>query len=468
MKTRSDNPVLPAPSAGRILFLNPPSAHKIYRGMVCNWLSKARYVWKPFDFILLSAWVPEGVEIVYIDSFIHKAGLPEILAFIEQQGVTALVMSMSSIVWQADLAILREIRRRFPRLRVAALGDVFQEIEFVRQVMPLEVTIIRHPLDSALAGYFATGESASPSLLQRLEAGAGVLPPVEITSPVELPLPRQRVFLNPHQRSPFDKYRAATIVNTNWSCPFECSYCSYSSPYLPFAYRTAGSVLRELASLKELKVREIFFGDATFGMPRANGLEILRGMEAEGLRFSWHCYLTPKNVPGDFLELMARSGCHTVIIGVESSHPEMLARYNRRINTSEISDFVRRCHRLGMAVCGDFILGLNESPDDWKLMTDFAIGLKLDYASFNVYIPMLGSRERAKAIEDGRVQPGEWGYDTTAYRKSLVPHAENRRRCVKKFFGRPGYWLKSLIRLRTLDETLIKLEEFLHIVLTRR
>jgi len=454
--------------SGHLLFLNPPSGQKLYRGIVCNWLSKATYVWKPFDFILLSAWVPSSFRISYIDSFIHKTTLENICAFIERERVSALVMSMSSIVWGRDLETLRALRSRFPGLRIAVLGDIFQEREFVEQALPFEVTIIRHPFDPALSEYFKTGQSTSSSLLQNFDLPSPELPPVSVISPVDLPLPRHEVFLNRRQRSPFDKYRNSTIVNTNWSCPFECSYCSYSSPYLPFAYRSAESVLRELATLQKLKVREIFFGDATFGTPRSLGREILRAMERSELRFSWHCYLTPKNIPHDFLEKMASCGCHTVIIGVESSHPETLAKFNRDISTSEISTFVRDCHRLGIAVCGDFILGLNDSPDDWKLMTDFAIGLKLDYASFNIYIPMLGSQERRKAIKAGQIQGGDWGYDTTAYQRSMVKHAENRLLCVRRFFGRPGYWWKRLIKLRTFDEVVIKLEEFLHLVIIKR
>lgn len=141
--------------------------------------------------------------------------MTNILEFIEQHLITSLVMSMSSSVWQNDLAILQNIRRRFPGLRIAVLGDIFQEIEFARQVLPLEVTIIRHPFDPALSGYFTDGRSESLALLQSLKEGAAKLPPIEIRSPVDLPVPRQQVFLNPHQRSPFDKYRASTIVNTN-------------------------------------------------------------------------------------------------------------------------------------------------------------------------------------------------------------------------------------------------------------
>ncbi len=451
-----------------LLFLNPPAERTVYRGIVCNWLSKAIYVWKPFDFILLSSWVPPTAKVSYIDSFIHRSTPDAICAFIERERVNALVMSMSSIVWGEDLATLWFLRHRFPKLRIAVLGDIFQEREFVEQALSNEVTIIRHPFDPALGAYFESGRSLSTSLLQCLERGESALPPVTVKSPVDLPIPRHEIFLNRRQRSPFDKYRSATIVNANWSCPFNCSYCSYSSPYLPFAYRSAGSVLRELAYLKKLKVKEIFFGDATFGMPPQLGREILDGMDEGGLRFSWHCYMTPKNVPDKLLERMAACGCHTVIVGVESSHPENLVIFNRKISTSEISEFVRKCHRLGMDVCGDFIMGLDDSPQDWKLIADFAIALRLDYASFNIYIPMLGSRERQKTLNAGRLERGAWGYDTTAARKSMVEHAENRLKCVRRFFGRPGYWFKRLVKIRTFDEVIIKLEEFIHLYLVNR
>jgi len=456
------------PAGRHILFFNPPSAHKLYRGIVCTWLSKAIYVWKPLDFIILSGWVPPDIRLSHLDSFVHRVDLPQACDYVAREKVSLLVMAMSSIVWGEDLETLGAIRDRFPDLKIAVFGDVFQEREFVEQVLPLRAAVIRHPLAPGLRAFFETGRSTTPAVIENLGPGTSGLPSLAINSPVELPVPRQELFLNLKQRSPFDKYRRATIVNTNWSCPFKCSYCSYSSPYLPFAYRSAASVLAELEKLKKMGVREVFFGDPTFGTPRQVGLEILDGMQERGLRFSWHCYMTPKNVSDDFLERMAECGCHTIIVGVESSHPEELARFNRNISTSEIGGFVGKCHRLGMEVCGDFILGLNDSPDDWKTMTDFAIALRLDYASFNIYIPMLGARERKLAIEKGTIQSGEWGYDTTAQRKSLVKHAENRLKCVRRFFGRPGYWLRRLLKLRTFDEMIIKLEEFCHLFLVRK
>jgi len=451
--------------AGHVLFLNPSAPLKLYRGIVCTWLSKAIYVWKPFDFVLLSGWLPPSLQASYLDSFLRGIDFEAICRVIESESVTSVVMSMSSIVWQDDRGFLLALRRRFPRLAIAVLGDVFQEREFVEEALAAEAAVIRHPLSPALADYFASGAADGSGVLRVLPPGVADLPEVSVRSPVDLPLPRHQLFLDPRQRSPFDKHRRSMMTNTSWSCPYRCLYCSYSSPYLPFAYRTPESVLRELAALQRLRVREIFFGDPTFGSPRDNGWEILRGMEREGLRFSWHCYLTPKAVPDDLLAMMARTGCHTVIVGVESSHPEALKRYNRSISSSEIASFIEKCHALSMDVCGDFIIGLNEPAEEWRELTDFAIRLKLDYASFNIYMPMLGSRERREAIAQGRLGRGEWGYDTTALKKSLVGHAENRFKCVSRFYGRPSYWLKRLSRIRTAEEVLIKLEEFFHLFL---
>jgi len=114
-----------------------------------------------------------------------------------------------------------------------------------------------------------------------------------------------------------------------------------------------------------------------------------------------------------------------------------------------------------MDVCGDIILGLNQPPDAWRGMVKFAIDLKLDFVSFNVYNPVLGSIERRKKIERGELKPGEWGFDSTAWKKTLIENAGNRSMCVRAFYNRPSYLIKRLFKLRSFEELSMKLEEFL-------
>lgn len=407
--------------------------------------------------------MPTTAKISYLDSFIHKVTVEDIMQYIYKNSVTHLVLSMSSIVWSDDFDTLVNLRKKFPNLKISVFGDVFQELFFVKQVLPQDVTIIRHPLDVRIAEYFNSGNIITSSLLADLNGYKGQLPPVEIQQCVEFPLPRHEIFLNRKYRSPFNKYKRNAIVNINWGCPYACSYCSWSSPYLPFVYKSAQSMLRELELLHRLKVKEIFFGDLNFGVPQDVTWDIVNAMLRNNWRFSWHCYVRPGSLSRDMLTLMRKAGCHTVITGVESFDSD-LVRFNRKVNLNDIQNTISICHRLGMDVCGDFIVGLNTSADDWKKMAKFAIGLGLDYASFNVYTPMLGSRERAQKISAGIIHEGEWGFDTTGSKKSLVEHSENRLQCVKMFYGRPSYWLKRLLKLRTIDELFIKLEEGINIL----
>lgn len=443
---------------GHVLFFNPPSKRALYRGIVCTWVSKARYLWQPFDFILLSALVEQPMRVSYKDSFLHNVDMRDIIQFAQDEQVTHIVMSLSSIEWENDKAALIRLRGEFPKVNIAVLGDIFQERCFVEQVLPLEVTIIRHPLVLEIAQYFSRGDTRAPALLRAIDGREKRLPPVNIPRSVEFPLPRHEIFLNAKHRSPFDKYKRSAIVNITWGCPFSCSYCSWSSPYLPFAHKSAASVIRELEALKRHGVREIFFSDLSFGFPADTVREVLEAMLKNDWRFSWHCYIKSGSLPEDFLRAMRKSGCHTVITGVESADLN-LSRYNRNVSLQDIRKTIALCHSLGMDVCGDFILGLNGSSDNWRELAQFAIDLKLDFASFNIYTPLLGSLERYRKIEEGTIKEGECGFDTTGCKRSLVEHSENRGKCVRKFYGRPAYWLKRLSKLKTLDEVMIKLEE---------
>lgn len=448
---------------GHILFLNPPSKQILYRGVVCTWISKAKYLWQPFDFILLSALVPKTTKISYLNAFVHKLEAQDIIEFIQGNNVVHLVIAMSSIQWENDFDFVTTIRNKFPALSISVLGDVFQERYFVKHVLPLSVVIIRYPLDLRIAEYFKSGAITTPSLLKNLDSDSDSLPPVTVPGCVELPLPRHEIFMHKKHRSPFDKHKRSAIVNLSWGCPFKCAYCSWSSPYLPFAHKTARSVLSELEFLSSIKVKEIFFSDLSFGIPEDVCRDIINTMIFRNWNFSWHCYCRPGSISSDFLEGMSKAGCHTVMIGVEGLDTN-LTKFNRNIPLQNIKETISLCHKFGIDVCGDFIIGLNETADSCKELVDFAIKLRLDYASFNIYTPLFGSLERSRKIEKGLLKEGEWGFDTIGLNKSLKNYSKNRRQCVRMFYARPAYLLKQLFKIKTRDEFLIKSEEAMHML----
>ena len=60
----------------------------------------------------------------------------------------------------------------------------------------------------------------------------------------------------------------------------------------------------------------------------------------------------------DFLDLMKKAGCHTIIIGIDSADLESLAIYKRKVSEKTLSSLIDHANKIKLNVCADFIIGL--------------------------------------------------------------------------------------------------------------
>lgn len=442
-----------------ITFVNPPGPRYLFRGSICTYLSKSRYVWKPKDFILLSGRVPPEAAIRFLDASINGVGEPSALARVVADQPDAVVMALSSIVWEHDLAFLRELRERVPRTPIAVFGEVLLERPFADAALKYADTIIYDPLRADLEA-FVRARSVEHDPLPS---------PKKTTRVVEIHVPRHELFDNLRYRWPFVKHFRYAAVYTQFGCPFTCSYCTESVTNV--TYRPAANVLEELRYVKRLGYREINLADASFGYPRDNAVALLEAMLAERFDFAWSCYTYPGLADAGMLELMRRSGCHTVVIGVDSADPQLLRKYHRTLSPERLREFVRHCGRLGIDVCGDFILGFDEDTRESCLRTiELALELDLAYASFNIATPMMGSSVRDIFRAKGLLSDTT-GYDTAGLMKVAgTSHLTAdellglRNLATRRFYFRPAYLWRRLRRLRGPEELLIKLVEMSGIV----
>jgi radical SAM superfamily enzyme YgiQ (UPF0313 family) len=158
---------------------------------------------------------------------------------------------------------------------------------------------------------------------------------------------------------------------------------------------------------------------------------------------------------------MAQTGCHTAIIGVEDADAEMLAsQHQRHCSRQRLFAFVRECHRYGIKVCGDFIVGLNRNESAMEGLADFAMSLKLDFASFNMYVPLFGSILRDRLIREGGISVDAAGSDTSGtFGRDNARFLEIRNRLIRRFYVRPAYLVKRLLAVTTPSEFLIQCAE---------
>ncbi len=440
-----------------IAFINPPGPSKLYRSLVCTYISKANYLWQPQDFINLSAHIPPDYKLKLFDCSVNGMDAQGLFEEIRECKPVLVIVALSSIVFDHDLDFLKSFTQSFPEITCLVSGDVLLEDIFWEQIFEYADGLILNTLDIDLTRYILHGESHSANLILK-NACIQKRDPYAEPKKVSIGIPRHELFLNRTYRFPFVQSFLYSTVSSQFGCPYRCLYCATSK--IPVTYRDAQEVLAEIEYVRSLGVRDMFFADPSFGFPQENVRQIVKGMIDKEFSMRWVCYTNPLLLDREFLALMKKAGCHTVIIGVDDEDTEMLKKqYSRTLSKARLIEFCEACQRLKIRVCGDFIIGLNSHEEAVNRMVRFARKLQLDYASFNIFIVLPGSFVREELVKTGKFDPHTVGADTSGTFGRDEKLIRLRNLAVKKFYLRPGYLWHRLISIRSLPELRIQVKE---------
>lgn len=450
-----------------LLLVIPPSPGRgnIIRMIDCSHEAKANYLWQPNDFLIISSLLRPADGVAFVDGTADALSGDQFDNKLGGLRADLLIMALSSVCWESDIAYFRRTRARFPDVPAYVLGDIFLEEGYRRYILAECDGIVMNPYQLDLQAMTA-----------RRERGGAVLPGV--CTSADQPLfpdgkrviavssgtPRHELFLKRRYRFPFARHYRFSTVTTMWGCPFTCTYCSDSN--FPPVVRSSRDVLQELAYVDGLGIRELFFADKVFGFSRQNSEPLLEAMTRR-FAFSWSCYFHPQLHDPAFLAQMKAAGCHTVIIGVDSADVPSLTRYRRHVDRSRIEQLIDDANRLKIDVCADFILGLeHETEADVVRTIEYALALPIDFASFNVAAPLPGSDIRKRMAASGMLTFGKEGFDTCG--RSGVLGSGNitsdqlrglRKRAFRRFYLRPSYLVRRLGRTGSLEHLLIQAQE---------
>ena len=102
------------------------------------------------------------------------------------------------------------------------------------------------------------------------------------------------------------------------------------------------------------------------------------------MKFTWSC-TSRVTTDYDTLKAMKDAGCRLLIVGYESGDQEILKNIKKGATLDMAQRFTENCHKLGLIVHGDFIVGLpGESRDSIRRTIDFA--KRLDVETIQVSI----------------------------------------------------------------------------------
>jgi len=263
--------------------------------------------------------------------------------------------------------------------------------------------------------------------------------------------------------------RGVVSIATSRGCPFNCSFCSV---ILLFGrkYRV-NSVDRVMEEIRQngLQANHIFFCDDNFCADRKRTKELCERILSEGLKIEWSAQVRVEAAKDhELLELMARSGCYIVFVGLESINPATLKAYNKSQTVEGIKDCVVNFHRHGIKVHGMFVFGSEE--DHFQVIRDtvkVSRQLDLDSLQYLILTPVPGTPFYQEMEAQNRIICRDWsqydGHNTVFQPRQFTPYELQLEttRAMKKFYS----WPSVVKRLIARDLFFAKMKAYGRIIL---
>ncbi len=152
--------------------------------------------------------------------------------------------------------------------------------------------------------------------------------------------------------------RTYVPVQAGLGCGFRCAFCDFCG-LRPARVRDAASVVAELRTIPPGPdgLRRVYFTDDNLFGTRARARDVLRALVAAELRLRWRGLIRVDLVDDEIADLLARSGCLEVLLGIESGDPDLLLRMNKRTTPEQILGGLERLTRAGIHTKSTFMVG---------------------------------------------------------------------------------------------------------------
>src|SRR6185295_8335221 len=173
--------------------------------------------------------------------------------------------------------------------------------------------------------------------------------------------------------------------------------------------------------LKDTK-KLFFFVDDNITSNLAQAKEFFRALVPLRIRWVSQASINAAH-DGEFLELLARSGCQGVLIGFESLNPANLKDMNKSFNTMRggFEQALANLRQHHIRVYGTFIFGYDrDTPESFGDTVAFAKEHALYIAAFNHLTPFPGTPLYRRLQDQRRLRFDAWWLDSE-YRYNALP-----------------------------------------------
>jgi len=283
-----------------------------------------------------------------------------------------------------------------------------------------------------------------------------------------MPMDRYHTALGSAKRTP-----AMSIFATR-GCPGRCTFCYSGAFGKKIRKRSPENIIGEIELLmSKHKIREISFYDDTFSAYKKNVLRFCELIREKNIDLTWTCMSRVDYVTEDVLKEMKASGCHQICYGVETVDENILKNIRKRLSLEKVKRAVENTKKAKMDVRLAFMLGNpGETIESMEKSIEYAINLDPDLVQFNITTPYPGTEMFLWAKEHGYLKTEDWSkydYYTCVMELPTVSSADIEKYykiAYRRFFLRPTYLMKRLLKLRNFYDIKIAYKSLVSVFLT--
>ncbi len=359
----------------------------------------------------LAAVTPPGHELSYFEAPGENAAPPELF-----DCDLVAISTFSAQIFEA-YAVADRLRAHGVKV---ALGGLHVSV-LPEEALAHADYVVAGEGDSIWPQVVAAAAAAKPGDAPRL-FDARALGPVDVAA---LPVPRYDLLGD----RPYNRF----TVQTSRGCPWRCDFCA-STIMLSQRYRRrpVDHVLRDVAAIQKLRPHPFLelADDNTF-VDHAWGRELCRRLAPLHLKWFTETDVSVADDP-ELLELLARSGCRQLLIGLESPNASALrgVELHADFKAKRALDYERAIRTIqshGITVNGCFVLGLDShGPEIFEEVLDFAERNALFEVQITILTAFPGTPLHARLLAEGRIlAPGRWDlctlFDVNFQPKGMTP-----------------------------------------------
>ena len=370
----------------KVVLLNLPYKKRIVRRSVASYYAP-NFLIPPLELMSLGSivkeWKKESVWL--IDAIAENRELPKVIKELKKIGPDLIVMILGFNSFPLDIIAINKIKKEYKNTTIAGFG--YLPTQFPEETLKkskLDIIIMNEPEHTFSEIYDHLKENKSLKKIRGIaykENGKITVNLLRkrIQNLDKLPFPDHSLIkLNNYNESFLG--RSIGCIISERGCPYKCIYCVkvYGDKLVS---RSAENILSEIEHLVNInRVRNIRFMDDTFCLNRKRLKNICKGLIGRQLNIKWTCLTRLDLLDKDMLDLMKKSGCQRMYIGIESGSQRILDYYKKGITVNIIKEKVSLTKRIGIEVSGFFIVGAPiETDDDITRSIKLAKDLDLEY-----------------------------------------------------------------------------------------